>query len=62
MTQPVPKEGTLERKMFDALIEKGDVGVTIFDLHGTGINEDNIDAVVENLKTGNFEPDLSPRH
>ncbi len=61
-TQAIPKLGTLERTMFDALLEKGNVGVTIFDLEGTGINEDNIDEIVENLKTGNFEPDSCLRH
>lgn len=50
----IPKNGTLERIMFDKLVaNKG--GVTFLDFIGTGITEENIDSVACNLRNGMFE-------
>lgn len=50
----MPKEGTLERVLVDAMLAS-DQGVTFLDLVGTGITEANIDQVAQNLRTGMFE-------
>jgi hypothetical protein len=47
-----PINGTLERVMLDAMLYSD--GVTFLDLIGTGITEENIEQVVENLRTGMF--------
>ena len=52
----IPSHGTLERIMFDALCES-DKGVTFLDLVGTGITEENIEQIVQNLRTGMFIAD-----
>jgi len=49
----LPKEGTLERLMLEKMIEHEN-GVTFLDFVGTGITEDNIDQVAENLRTGMY--------
>jgi hypothetical protein len=51
----IPAEGTLERIFFNALLnaEEGS-GVTYLDLVGTGITEDNIDQIAQNLRNGIF--------
>lgn len=54
----IPAIGTLERVFLDKivetdLIEKGR-GVTFFDFIGTGITEENIDQIVNNLRNGMF--------
>lgn len=51
----IPAEGTLERIFFNALLnaEEGS-GVTYLDLVGTGITEDNIDQIAQNLRNGMF--------
>ena len=53
----IPKKGTLERILFDKIEENGGEGVTCYDLRGTGIDESNIDEVIENIKSGKFEPE-----
>ena len=50
----VPKVGSLERLMVEKMLEKPE-GVTFFDFEGTGITEDNIDQIVQNLRTGMYE-------
>ena len=50
----MPKKGTLERLMLDKLLA-GEGGVTYLDFVGTGITEENIESVVENLRTGMYE-------
>lgn len=55
MTGLTPARGTLERILLDKLKEKGKEGVVYADLAGTGINKDNIGALIENLKSGMFE-------
>ena len=50
----MPKEGTLERLMIDRMMES-EVGVTYLDFVGTGITEDNIDQIAQNLRTGMYE-------
>ena len=49
----MPKKGTLERIMLDRLLT-GE-GVTYLDFIGTGITEENIEQIVENLRNGMFE-------
>ena len=53
----IPKKGTLERILCDKIEENGGEGVTCYDLRGTGIDEINIDEVIENIKSGKFEPE-----
>jgi hypothetical protein len=52
----IPIHGTLERVFFDALLAapKGR-GVTFLDLVGTGITEENIEQLAENLRNGMYE-------
>ena len=47
----IPKKGTLERILFDKIEENGGEGVTCYDLRDTGIDEGNIDEVIENIKS-----------
>lgn len=49
----MPKEGTLERLFLDRLLEGGKV--TFLDFVGTGITEENIDQIAQNLRTGMYE-------
>lgn len=49
----IPVEGSLERIFLDALC-KNKEGVTFLDLVGTGITEDNIELIANNLRTGMF--------
>ena len=49
----MPINGTLERVLLDAMLDK-DEGVTFLDLIGTGITEENIEQVAENLRNGMF--------
>lgn len=52
----MPREGTLERLMLDEMMARPDgVGVTFLDFVGTGITEDNIDQIAQNLRYGMFE-------
>ena len=53
MSLLMPKEGTLERVFLEALMNSED-GVTFLDLVGTGITEENIEQIAENLRTGMF--------
>ena len=51
----MPAEGTLERIFFNALLNaEEESGVTFLDLVGTGITEDNIDQIAQNLRNGMF--------
>jgi hypothetical protein len=50
----IPKAGTLERVMLDKLMESEN-GVSFLDFVGTGITEDNIDQIAENLRHGMYE-------
>ncbi len=51
-----PKKGSLERVMLDAMISAGPGGsVSFMDFIGTGITEENIDQIANNLRTGMFE-------
>lgn len=50
----IPKQGTLERLMLDKLADNSE-GVTFMDFVGTGITEDNIDQIVQNLRNGMFD-------
>lgn len=50
----IPKEGTLERVMLDKMAIKKE-GVSFFDFIGTGITEENIDKVAQNLMNGMLE-------
>jgi len=49
----MPKSGTLERVFLDALVAS-EQGVTFLDLAGTGITEENIEQIAENLRNGMF--------
>lgn len=49
----MPAPGTLERALLDAMM-KSELGVTFFDLVGTGITEENIDQIAQNLRNGMF--------
>lgn len=50
----MPKEGTLERLMLDKMMDS-ESGVSFLDFVGTGITEDNIDQVAQNLRNGMYE-------
>lgn len=50
----IPKEGTLERLMLEKLADHEE-GVTFMDFVGTGITEENIDKIAQNLRNGMFE-------
>lgn len=50
----IPKEGTLERVMLEKMVSQKE-GVTFFDFVGTGITEENIDQIAQNLRNGMFE-------
>ena len=50
----MPKEGTLERVMLNAMLDSKK-GVSFLDFVGTGITEDNIDQVAQNLRNGMFD-------
>lgn len=49
----MPAQGTLERVLFDALLAS-EAGVSFLDLVGTGVTEENIDQLAQNLRTGMF--------
>lgn len=50
----MPKQGTLERIFLDAMVNSPH-GVTFLDFIGTGITEENIDQLAQNLRNGMFE-------
>lgn len=50
----MPAKGTLERVMIDKMIELDPVGVTFMDFVGTGITEDNIDQIAQNLRNAMY--------
>lgn len=52
----MPKVGTLERILLEAMMDSD--GVSFLDLVGTGITEDNIDQVANNLRTGMYESEF----
>ena len=54
MKASMPKIGTLERVMIDKMLSQTEV-VTFLDFVGTGITEDNIDQIVQNLRNGMYE-------
>ena len=49
-----PKVGTLESFLLAAMLSS-ESGVTYLDLVGTGITEDNIEQVANNLRNGMYE-------
>lgn len=49
----IPAEGTLERIVFDKLVES-ETGVTYLDFIGTGVTLENIDQIVQNLRNGMY--------
>lgn len=49
----MPASGTLERILLDKMLEKPE-GVTFMDFQGTGITEQNIDDVANNLRFGMY--------
>lgn len=51
----VPKQGTLERIVLKKLIERDGQAIDYTDFIGTGITEENLGQLVENLQTGMFE-------
>jgi hypothetical protein len=50
----MPKKGTLERLMVEKMLEHPE-GVTFLDFVGTGITEDNIDKIAQNLRNAMYE-------
>jgi hypothetical protein len=48
----LPKQGTLERVFLDRLMEIKQV--SFLDLVGTGITEENIEQIAENLRNGMY--------
>ena len=50
----IPKAGTLERMMLDKMMSRPD-GVSYLDFIGTGITEENIDHIAQNLRHGMYE-------
>ena len=53
----IPKKGTLERVMMDKLMESEN-GCTFLDFVGTGITEENIEQVANNLRYGMYESEF----
>lgn len=53
----MPRVGTLERLLLDAMIESNKFGngVTFMDFEGTGITEGNINQIAQNLRNGMYE-------
>ncbi len=49
----LPIKGSLERVLLEALIDHPE-GVTFMDLVGTGITEENIDQIADNLHHGMY--------
>lgn len=49
----MPKQGTLERIMLDKMANSTN-GVTYLDFVGTGITEENIEQVAQNLENGMY--------
>lgn len=49
----MPKKGTLERVMLDKMMTGAHV--SYLDFVGTGITEENIDQIAQNLRNGMFE-------
>ena len=54
-----PKPGSLEAIFIEKATEaaKNGTGVTFLDFVGTGITEENIDQIVQNLRNGMYESD-----
>lgn len=52
-----PKNGTLERILLEALLNSDGTGVTYLDFVGSGITEENIETIAENLRSGRYEHD-----
>ena len=52
MRMLIPKRGSLERILLEAMLNGP---VTFLEMEGTGITEENIDSVANNLKTGMYE-------
>jgi len=50
----MPKRGTLERVMIEKMMSQTE-GVTFLDFVGTGITEDNIDQIAQNLRNAMYE-------
>lgn len=50
----MPKRGTLERIMVEKLMQHPE-GVTFMDFVGTGITEENIDQIAQNLRNAMYE-------
>jgi len=50
------KEGTLEHILLTKMVEKNEP-VSYLDFVGTGITEENIDQIVNNLQNGLYETD-----
>lgn len=50
----MPILGTLERVMLDKMVSQEE-GVTFLDFVGTGITEDNIDQIAQNLRNAMYE-------
>lgn len=50
----IPKKGTLERVMLEKLIDSNH-GVSFLDFVGTGITEENIEQIANNLRHGMYE-------
>lgn len=53
----IPKKGTLERVMMEKLLESKN-GCTFLDFVGTGITEENIEQVANNLRYGMYESEF----
>lgn len=51
-----PKKGSLEYILLSAMVDNPE-GVTFLDLEGTGITEENIEQIAENLRNGLYESD-----
>jgi hypothetical protein len=56
-----PKEGTLHYLFVEKTAKAGKKGVTFLDFVGTGITEQNIDSIAQDLANGMYESD-DPEH
>jgi hypothetical protein len=59
MEQSPPKKGSIERIVLDKLIERGDKGITIFDLpESLNIDDAELARIIQRLENGIYESEI----
>ena len=55
----IPKKGTIERTVFDKLIESGGKGITIYSFNeGQNIDAKSLESAIQNLQSGIYETEI----